>query len=71
MKRPTREVVAAKCEICGKTEEDEFDVEIFHRGCRLKAAFPDSYKDIGGLLAFDPRKMLRELDSAKKKGREK
>ena len=41
------------CEHCGEELEDEFDLEIFHRGCRLKAAFPGTYKKENGLLIFD------------------
>jgi len=49
------------CEHCGELCEDEDVLEVFHRGCRLKAAFPDAYEADGPLLMFDPRKMTAQF----------
>ena len=33
------EKMVSKCEICGRIEDTEEDIEIFHRGCRLGQFF--------------------------------
>jgi hypothetical protein len=50
-----------KCEHCGKICEDEWELDVMHRGCRLKAAFPDAYRKEGGLLIFDMEKIREKL----------
>ncbi len=51
-----------KCEHCGTEEETEFDLEIKHRSCRLKAAFPGAYTERGdGLISFDMKKISEAL----------
>ena len=49
-----------KCPHCGKTEENEDDLTIQHRGCRLKAAFPNTYEKKGRLLVFDLEKIRKK-----------
>lgn len=51
----------AKCAICGD-EGHPYDIEIYHRGCRLSAAFPGAYRREGRLLSFDPTKMKEHLE---------
>ncbi len=50
-----------KCEHCGAECEDDFDLEVMHRGCRLKAAFPDCYTKEGPFLKFDVKKMAERM----------
>ena len=57
-----------KCKHCGKIVQDEDELEIYHRGCRLKAAFPVAYTQKGSLLFFDLKKVTEELE---KHGQEK
>lgn len=40
------------CEHCG-TEADDYDIEIFHRSCRLSAAFPAAASQEGALVTFN------------------
>lgn len=54
-----------KCEYCGETCEDDWELEVYHRGCRLKAAFPDCYKQDGPLLEFDVKKIAEKLEMGK------
>jgi hypothetical protein len=51
-----------RCEHCGQLTDDEWDLEIFHRGCRLRAAFPDCYETDGDTLKFDFEKIKAHLD---------
>ena len=53
-----------KCDVCG-AEGHTFDIEIFHRSCRFKAAIPDAYTRKDGLLFFDPVKMKEHLEKTK------
>ncbi len=55
-----------KCEVCG-VEADQLDIEIFHRACRFKRAFPDAYEEKDGLLFFDPAKMREQLERSDSK----
>ena len=56
-----------KCEHCG-TEAEDIDIQVFHRACRLKAAFPDSYEELGGgLVSFDMSKLKDKLFPEEKK----
>jgi hypothetical protein len=51
-----------QCEHCGKEEETEAGIEIGHRACRLKAAFPGSYSgDADGLVTFDMGSLRERL----------
>lgn len=51
-----------KCEHCGGEEETEIDLEVKHRACRLKAAFPGAYTEQGdGLVTFDMKKVAETL----------
>ncbi len=49
------------CEHCGGACEDEDELEILQRGCRLKAAFPDWYEAKGAVLIFDIGKVKAAL----------
>jgi len=51
----------AICEVCGEQAESDLDLEVYHRACRLKAAFPGCYTQEGPLVMFDPRKMSQRL----------
>ena len=55
-----REEFWVACEVCG-TRGDPLDVEVRHRRCRLKAAFPDANEEKDGLMVFDPRKMREAI----------
>lgn len=65
-----------KCEYCGGVCEDDFELQVFHRSCRFKAAFPTTYKTEGGIVSFDVsaiRDQLAEkgiLDDESEKGDE-
>lgn len=51
-----------RCEYCGTEVGNETELEVEHRGCRLKAAFPAAYTEKGkGLLTFDMQKVSVEL----------
>ena len=51
-----------KCEICGRECESQEELEVEHRGCRLKAAFPGAYNEQGdGLVTFDMKKVAKQL----------
>lgn len=51
-----------KCEHCGGEEETEAELEVKHRACRLKAAFPGAYTEQGdGLVTFDMKKVAGML----------
>lgn len=51
-----------KCEHCGTVCETEAELEIEHRACRLKAAFPGAYSEgLNGLVTFDVKKMSDSL----------
>lgn len=50
------------CEHCGAEAEEKIEIEIFHRSCRLKAIFPNSYEVRDGLLVFDPDKMFQDAN---------
>jgi len=51
-----------KCEHCGKVVSDEYELEIWHRTCRLKACFPGTATDRGGgLTSFDMSKIKEQL----------
>ncbi len=50
-----------KCEVCG-AEGDPWEIEVFHRACRLKHAFPGAYREEGRLLLFDPEMMKRQME---------
>ena len=51
-----------KCEYCNGEEETKIDLEIKHRACRLKAAFPGAYTERGdGLVTFDMKKVVETL----------
>jgi hypothetical protein len=54
-----------RCEHCGERCEDEDTLEVFHRGCRLKAAFPGCYEGDGPLLMFDPVKLAAYMKKGK------
>lgn len=51
------------CEVCGK--EQNSDGDIWHRGCRLKRAFPDCYERKDGLLFFDAKKIAKKIKEMK------
>lgn len=54
--------MAFKCEYCGQEVDTEDELEIEHRACRLKAAFPGAYTEQGdGLVTFDMRKVSESL----------
>ena len=47
-----------QCEVCGKVEREEYRLDIYHRGCRLAAAFPDATTRTGdGLVSLDIAKI--------------
>lgn len=48
------------CDVC-RQRGDPLDIEVLHRGCRLRRAFPDAYEETSGLLLFDPTKMDEDL----------
>lgn len=51
-----------KCEHCGTECEDELQLEVEHRDCRLKAAFSGAYTEQGdGLITFDMKKVSESL----------
>jgi hypothetical protein len=51
-----------KCEHCGTEVETEMELEVEHRACRLKAAFPGAYTEEGdGLVTFDMKKVSESL----------
>ncbi len=50
-----------KCEHCGTVCADDDELTIFHRGCRLAAAFPGAYRDEGGLRIFDMAKVKEQM----------
>jgi hypothetical protein len=50
-----------RCEHCGEICADEDSLEVFHRACRLTAAFPDCYEAQGSLLLFDPKKLAARI----------
>ncbi len=50
-----------ECEHCGQEAEDLYDLDVGHRGCRLKAAFPGAYDQDGGLVTFDMAKVRAQL----------
>lgn len=52
-----------KCEHCGAICEDELELDVRHRGCRFKAAFPDCYEKKAGLLVFDVKKIAAKLEN--------
>lgn len=52
--RKMGETEEIRCEHCGEVCQDEDVLEVFHRGCRLKALFPGCYETRGPLLIFDP-----------------
>ena len=60
-----------KCPHCGEVENSEFDLEIFHRGCRLKANFPDCYESKNGILSFDVKKVFKRLEERGKEAEKK
>ena len=52
-----------KCEHCGGVTADEWELEIFHRGCRLRAAFPECCTTTeDGLMILDFSKLKDKLD---------
>ena len=52
-----------QCEVCGKVELDDYRIKIYHRGCRLAAAFPDAVIESGrGMTALDMSKIDATLD---------
>ena len=55
--------IIAKCEICGVEADHAFEIEIFHRGCRFKAMFPNAYEERNGFLFFDPKKMREAVET--------
>ena len=57
------------CEHCGAEVSDDFDLEIYHRGCRLAAAFPGAVKRDGGVLRFDMKKVAELLEQKAPEGR--
>lgn len=54
-----------RCEHCGGICEDEDDLQVLHRGCRLKALFPDACTEDGPVLKFDVKKIKEQLDAKK------
>lgn len=46
-----------QCEVCGRYEREEYLLDIFHRGCRLKTAFPEATTETDGLVALDMTKL--------------
>ena len=43
-----------QCEVCGKVEREEYRLDIYHRGCRLKAAFLNTVTERGhGFMSLD------------------
>ena len=51
-----------QCEVCGKVDPDDYSIEIYHRGCRLKAASPDAVIESGrGMTALDMSKIAAML----------
>ena len=51
-----------RCEHCGAFCKDEWELEVYHRGCRLRAAFPNACTAEGPLLKFDIAKIKEELE---------
>ena len=56
-----------KCEHCG-VEADEDEIDIYHRSCRLKAAFPGAYTEAGGIVSFDVPKITEAIEMKELKG---
>ncbi len=57
---PPADLEPERCEVCGG-EGHPFEIEIFHRGCRLKNAFPNAHKEKDGMLFFDPARMKENI----------
>lgn len=50
-----------RCEHCGEICDDDDELQIFHRSCRLKAAFPGTFTIDGPLVKFDLSKIKEIL----------
>jgi len=51
-----------KCPHCGKVAQDDWALDVFHRGCRLSALFPEARTELGGgLVSFDVPKIMEKL----------
>ncbi len=50
-----------KCDICGE-EGDVWEIDVFHRACRLRRAFPGACSTEGGQILFDPAKIKEHLE---------
>ena len=48
------------CQHCGATGDPQ-TIQVEHRGCRLKAAFPGAYTEEGGLISFDMASIQERL----------
>lgn len=53
--------MSERCEHCGLAAESGSALDIEHRGCRLKAAFPAAYHEDGALVAFDMDAVRRAI----------
>ena len=51
------------CQHCGKVAADELELDVYHRGCRLSAMYPEARKELGGgLVSFDVAKIMEKLE---------
>jgi len=51
-----------KCPHCGEVAEDDWELDAYHRGCRLGALFPEARTELGdGLVSFDMSKIREKL----------
>jgi hypothetical protein len=51
-----------RCEICQTECETELELEVEHRACRLKAAFPGAYSEKSdGIVTFDMKHVAESL----------
>ena len=49
-----------RCEHCGAVCEDELELRVFHRGCRLGAAFRHASTHEGPFLKIDLTKISKK-----------
>ena len=62
---PESPAAPIRCPHCGGICQDSDELEILHRGCRLKAIFPECCKERGPLLIFDMSKVSAALPKVK------
>lgn len=54
------------CKKCEDRKECEDPQDFWHRGCRLRHAFPDATTKKDGLLFFDLKKIRKQLEEKTK-----